>query len=283
MARDIIWDDLPIIAAVARHGSYARAARDLGMDETTVARRLARAEAALGAALFVAVDGARRPTAACEAALASIAAMTREVARIAEIARGAGAQGPSGLIRIASTASIAETALGPGVAPLLAAHPGLRLDLRAADGNVDFSKWEADLAIRLGRPAAGAFAVRRLGALCLRLWRPGGEGPAAVCAYPADLDDTPEMHALAAAGLAGAARIRTANLRVIRDVIASGRGAGVLPDHASAGLAASGAIPSPIAARREVWLLIQPHLRDDPLARIVIDWIAARVGAICAG
>lgn len=280
MTGHLNWDDLPIIAAVARRGSYARAARDLGVDETTVARRVARAEAALGAPLFVAADGARRPTPACEAALAPIAAMEREAARIAEIARASAGQGPSALFRIACTAAVAEKALGPAIAPLLAAHPGLRLDLRLSGGNVDFSRWEADLAIRLGRPAAGAFAVRRLGAMRLKLWRgPGGDdGP--VCAYPEELVGTPEMQALAAAGLAAAPRLRIANLQVIRTVIAGG-GVGVLPDHAASGLDAIGATSTPLAARREVWLLIQPHLKDDPLARIVIDWIAERVAWLC--
>lgn len=281
MTGPLNWDDLPIVAAVARRGSYARAARDLGVDETTVARRVARAEAALGAPLFAAVDGARRPTPACEAALAPIAAMMREAARVEDIARAAAGQGLSGRIRIACTAGIAERALAPGLGALLAAHPGLRLDLRPADGNVDFARWEADLAIRLGRPAAGVFAVRKLGAFRMRLWRPAGGG-GAVCAYPEDLSGTPEMQALAAAGLADAPRLRIANPRVIREVIASGHGVGVLPDYACGGLAELGATSTPIAARREIWLLIQPHLKDDPLARIVIDWIADRIATLCS-
>jgi DNA-binding transcriptional LysR family regulator len=206
--------------------------------------------------------------------------MEREAARITQIARASAGQGPIALIRIACTATVADEALGPAIAPLLAAHPGLRLDLRLSGGNMDFSRWEADLAIRLGRPAAGAFAVRRLGATRLRLWRGPGGDVAPVCAYREELAGTPEMQALAAAGLAAAPRLRIASLRVIGQVIAGG-GVGVLPDHAAHGLEALGAVATPIAARREVGLLIQPHLKDDPLARIVINWIAARVAAIC--
>src|SRR3954454_12749182 len=57
------WDDLRIIAAVRDQGSYAGASARLRLDETTVARRVARIQGSLGVTLFDAVDGARKPTA----------------------------------------------------------------------------------------------------------------------------------------------------------------------------------------------------------------------------
>src|SRR5947207_2945394 len=57
------WDDLRIIAAVRDEGTYAGASTRLRIDETTVARRLARIQRTLGVTLFEAVDGVRKPTA----------------------------------------------------------------------------------------------------------------------------------------------------------------------------------------------------------------------------
>ncbi len=50
--QDINWNDLRYALAIARAGTLAAAARRLGVDETTVARRLAAMEAVLGAQLF---------------------------------------------------------------------------------------------------------------------------------------------------------------------------------------------------------------------------------------
>ena len=76
------WDDLRIIAAIRDEGTYAGASARLRIDETTVARRLARLQRALGFNLFEAVDGSRKPTRRCEDVLAHVQAMSRHVADI---------------------------------------------------------------------------------------------------------------------------------------------------------------------------------------------------------
>src|SRR5262245_56819132 len=71
------WDDLRILAAVHECGTYAAASKALGLDETTVGRRLSRLEASLGMKLLDAVDGRRRPTRAAQGLLRHLEAMTR--------------------------------------------------------------------------------------------------------------------------------------------------------------------------------------------------------------
>src|SRR5215467_12289598 len=56
------WDDLRFVLAVARSQTFAEAARKLGVNETTVARRIDRAEQVLGARLFDRSLGRLRPT-----------------------------------------------------------------------------------------------------------------------------------------------------------------------------------------------------------------------------
>src|SRR5467141_1225277 len=79
------WDDLRIVTAVRDEGTYAGASARLRIDETTVGRRLARIERALGWRLFEAVDGVRRPTRQCETVLAHIQAMAGHVAEIGKV------------------------------------------------------------------------------------------------------------------------------------------------------------------------------------------------------
>lgn len=273
------WDDLKIVAAVRDGGGFAAAGARLGVDPTTVARRLARVEAALGASLFRAVDGQRRPTQEGEALLRHIEAIKTEIAQIGRLRSAEAA--PAGRMRLACTPSIADWVIAPGLAAFLKAHPGAELEIEAAETNVEFSRWEADLAIRLSKPAKGAFTIRKLGELRYHLLRPRSlaeEGRApVVCAYPDRLADAPEMQGLAEHGLTAQARVITSNLRVVRQVVSSGLGAGVLPDFALRELLDDPAIDAtPLPFRREAWLLIQPHLKRDPLARLICDWIVER-------
>lgn len=272
------WDDLRIAAAVARAGTFSGAAAELGLDATTVARRIARLEAALAFPLFRAADGRRRPTAQGAEILAHVEAMSAHAAAIRAV-QPAG-EGVAGHVRVSATANICDRVLAPHAAALLKAHPGLSLSILASDANASFSRYEADMAVRMARPQKGGFAIRRLAALPLVLWEPEApSGDTIVCAYPESLDGTPEMAELARLGLADRARFRSNSVGAIRAVLASGGAAAVLPDPGG-----SEALPlrrTPLQGYREAWLLIQPHLRKDPAARCVAGWIAdcfARIG-----
>src|SRR2546421_8908931 len=95
------WDDLRIVAAVRDEGTYAGASARLRIDETTVGRRLARIERALGLRLFEAVDGLRKPTRHCETVLAHVQAMAGHVAPVGNV--GGNPPGPTRRFPDAST------------------------------------------------------------------------------------------------------------------------------------------------------------------------------------
>ena len=268
------WDDLRIIAAVRDEGTYAGAGARLRIDETTVGRRLARIERALNLRLFDSVDGLRRPTSQCETILGHIQAMARHVADI-EQARD-NLPGPSGRFRIASTNAVAEEILAPRAGKLLARNPGLSLHFLTASGNVKFSRWQADLAIRLNKPEKGDFAISRLGEFRLFLIEPASERELKplVCAYPDELGPIPETLFLKAKGLQAHARCVADNLRVVRTLLTSHQAVGVLPEYFCGELLVDRKLHATLLPRRrDVWLLVQNHLRRDPAARIVIDWI----------
>lgn len=284
----IHWDDLRVVGTVHRTGSFIRAARDLGLNETTVARRLTRVEAALGFRLFDTVDGSRRPTEGCRRILQSLAAMERAAAEVSAVKSRAGSL--KRRLRLSTIDAIAEHIVAPAVSRLLAAEPGLTLEIEAGDQNVDMSRWEADLAIRLGRPNRGAFNMRRIGEVDYYLVTPKGATrhgagrhglassppqPLPRITYPDSLVGRPEMAALARTRAASAVRIQTSSYGVIHRLLEAGAGISVLPGFIVRALPPNHSFElDRLDARREVWLLTQSHSRDDALARRVADWCA---------
>jgi len=277
------WDDLRIVAAVRDAGTYAGASAQLRIDETTVGRRLARIERTLGVRLFEAVDGLRRPTAECESVVAHVQAMARHVADIGRVADNQA--GLSGRFRIASTNAVAEEILSPRLDGLLSAHPGVSVQFLTSSENVKFSRWQADLAIRLRKPDKGDFTIAKLGEFRLYLIEPAvADAAPIVCAYPDELGSIPETLALKARGMQERARLVTNNVRVIRTLIATHQAAGILPDSISAELLADPHLRATLLPRRrDVWLLVQNHLRRDPAARVVIDWLRGCFAELAKG
>jgi DNA-binding transcriptional LysR family regulator len=270
------WDDLRIISAVRSEGTYAGAGARLRIDETTVSRRLARIERTLGVTLFEAMDGVRRPTSDCDVIAAHIEAMSRHVAEIGAVNKRVA--GPVGRLRIASTNTIAEAVLAPQLPQLLRDNPGLTVHLTTSNENVNFSRWEADLAVRLRKPERGDFKILKLADFALYLFEPAGPtaGDPVVCCYPASLDFTPESKFLASRGLQAGARFVTDNIRAIRTLIENRNAVGVLPSYMCENLLADRRLKKTLLPRRrEVWLLIQSHLQQSRPTRVVIEWLQA--------
>jgi len=268
------WDDLRIVAAVRDEGTFAGASTRLRIDETTVGRRLRRIEKMLGVRLFEAVDGLRKPTAQCERVLAHVAAMTGHVAEIARV--GESLPGLTGRFRIAATNAVAEEMLSPRAAGLLARHPGLSLQFLTSSENVKFSRWQADFAVRLKKPDKGDFTISKLCEMRLYLLEPAGrsEVDPVVCTYPDDLGPIPETQFMKARGFSEHSRLIADNLRVIRTLIASHQAIGVLPEYLCGELLADRRLRATLLPRhRDVWLLVQNHLKRDAAARVVIDFL----------
>jgi DNA-binding transcriptional LysR family regulator len=268
------WDDLRIVAAVRDEGTFAGASARLRIDETTVGRRLRRIERALGVRLFEAADGLRKPTAPCERLLTHVQAMAGHVAEIARV--GESLPDLAGRFRIAATNAVAEEILSPRAAEFLTQHPGLALQFLTSSENVKFSRWQADFAVRLRKPDKGDFTISKLGELRLYLIEPAtsSESEPFVCAYPDDLGPIPEMQILRARGLVEQSRFVSDNIRVIRTLIQSHQAIGVLPEYLCGPLLADRRLRATLLPRhRDVWLLVQNHLKRDAAARVVIDWL----------
>ena len=99
------WNDLKIVLAIVRGGSFSAAARTLSINQTTVRRRLSALEERLGAALFLRSGSSFYPTQTGEALIRRAERIESEaLALLDEV--GAAAQQPQGMTSVWLSASI---------------------------------------------------------------------------------------------------------------------------------------------------------------------------------
>src|SRR3990167_8104567 len=142
------WDDLRHFSAFVAAGSLAGAARALRIEHATVARRIASLEARLKLKL---VDRrGRRLTLTPEgekvAALATDMAET--IGAVERLADGARSE-LNGEVTISAPPAYAALVLAPGLIPLRARHPALRIRLLGETRMASLERREADIAVRL--------------------------------------------------------------------------------------------------------------------------------------
>lgn len=235
------WSDFQAFLAIARSGQLARAGAAMGVDATTMGRRLRRLEARLGTTLFEQTREGQVLTEAGEALLLRVEAMAQAAADIGE-ASGAPAS-LSGTLRISVAEGFGSWFLPPLVDEFAACYPGLTLDLVASSGFLSLSKREADIAVTLSRPKAGPVIARKLSDYALRLYAApaylAGHGLPRAAAdlaqghrlvgYIPDLLYDPALRYLDDVHPGLSAQLRSSSINAQRALIAAGAGIGVLP------------------------------------------------------
>ena len=162
---DVDWNDLRYVLVLSRKGVMAAAAAALRVNETTVARRLARVEKMLGGRLFVRTEGRWLPTELGQLVVQRAERMEAEAFDLKFAAAGADAH-ISGVVRLTTTPLLMNWLLLPALPKLLAEHPALQLNLIADPRNLSLTRGEADIALRPARPAQELRAIaRRIGHL----------------------------------------------------------------------------------------------------------------------
>jgi DNA-binding transcriptional LysR family regulator len=147
--------------AVWEEGGAGRAARVLGLSQPAVSRRLAALEAELGTPLFVRAGRGLKPAAAAQA-LGEHARRMRECARAAKDWVERDAREASGVVRVSASEIVACYALPQIVARLAADHPAIQIELEASNALANLLDREADIAVRMAKPAQGGLVARRL-------------------------------------------------------------------------------------------------------------------------
>ncbi|HEV8550930.1 MAG TPA: LysR family transcriptional regulator, partial [Polyangiaceae bacterium] len=155
------WDQIRVFLAVARAGQLAGAASRLGLDVSTVSRRLDRLEQELGVALFERSREGTVPSAAAEAMLPAAEEMEQSLARFAA-AVDAVETVAEGVVRLTVPPGVADVFVAPLLARFHAEFPRVRVELDASIGYSDLTRREADLALRALRPKSGDLVAVRV-------------------------------------------------------------------------------------------------------------------------
>ena len=142
------WDDVRFFIAVAREGSVTKAAENLGVNYTTVARRIRALEIRLNTRLFDRIANGHVMTAAASSVLDRALAMEKEAIALDRTLFGQDEK-LSGTLRLATIDIATMYLVFPHFADFLHTYPDIDLDIIVSDADVDISQHEADIALRL--------------------------------------------------------------------------------------------------------------------------------------
>jgi DNA-binding transcriptional LysR family regulator len=159
--QDVRWDDIRIFLAVHRQHTLAAAATRLGLDTSTVSRRLAALEDDLGERLIERTREGLQPARAAERVLAAAEAMEAAHARLTRDA-SAVEQLAEGVVRISTAPGMSSTFIAPALPRLRKKFPRLSIELDAHIAARDLTRYEADLALRSVRSQGAELVTTKL-------------------------------------------------------------------------------------------------------------------------
>ena len=155
------WALVKSFVAVLDAGSLMGAARKCGAQQPTLSRHIAELEVQLGTALFERTGRGLTPTAAGLA----IAAAARQMESGADALNAALVQrsaASSGSVRLATSQVAASYLLPPVLAALLIEEPGIQIELVVSNALTNLLRREADIALRMVRPAQASLVAKKL-------------------------------------------------------------------------------------------------------------------------
>jgi len=286
------WNDLKVFLAVARGGGLRVAAKRLEVDQTTVARRLAALEAALGSRL---IDRTPRGVRLTGQGLALLESAERIEAETLAASDRLGVQGSalSGTVRLATPEAFGAGLVAPAAKAFHDQYPGLQLELVAEARSVNLSRREADIAISLSRPVHGRLVTRRLADYTLGLYASRSyldQAPALrslddlpgrpLVWYIDELIDVPELRYLDQV-VAGAPTVfRSSSIAAQQAAVASGLGLGVLHRFsASQDQRLVRVLPDALSIQRSYWMSAHADQALIPRVRAVMEFLSSLAAA----
>jgi len=288
-AQDVAWDDFRTVLAVCREGTLSGAARALGVNHSTVFRRINALEEKLDVRLFERLPEGYAMTEAGESVREAGERIENEVLGLSRrlVGRDLGLHGS---LRVTAPDAFAIKLLMPLLARFARQYPDIRLELSLGNNYLDLTRREADVAVRATVTPPEAAIGRRLCTLATTVYGAGSyleREPAA---------QTPGQHAwlmpddeLAQLPFAGwqrkhfpAARVvfRSNSLSGLFEAVKHGMGVAPLPcflGDPEPGLQRLVEPPDELAS--ELWLLTHPDLRRTARVRALMDFLSECIGS----
>ncbi|HKU65210.1 MAG TPA: LysR family transcriptional regulator [Rhizomicrobium sp.] len=280
------WDDIRVFLAVARQGGFAPAAHNLGINHTTVARRLSTLEAALHTRLVNRTPTGATLTPAGQNFLYHAERMEKEA--LAAEQRVYTTDGSvCGKVRLATREGVGAWLICPKVAQLRRRHPALNLELVSEARTISLLKRDADITISLQYPQQDRVIVQKLTDYRLGLFASPEYlreyGPINsieelsnrdVIWYLDDVVDIAEQRYMQRIVANSRAGFRATNILAQYTALVTGMGVGIIPVYQAGqdpGLVR--VLPDQVEEIRTYWLSMHPDAQELPNVRAVMDFI----------
>jgi DNA-binding transcriptional LysR family regulator len=282
----MLWDDVRIFLAVARGGGFVTAARRLGLDHTTVARRINALETATESVLL---HRSPRGSKVTEAGLILIEHAERMEAEAVAAAQqlGSAEQQLAGAVRLATPEAFGASLVAPAMKAFHDRHPGIHLELAPEARAVSLSKREADIAVTLASPPTGRLFVQKLTNYRLGLYASKSYLESAssietlddlrlhpLVWYIDEMIDFPELRFLDQVMTGLRPAFRSSSITAQQTAVASGLGLGILHRFAAEmDPRLVRLLPDQINVERSYWLVVHADQRHLPRIRAVVDFL----------
>lgn len=285
------WDNLRFFLALARSESLSAAAKALGVDHTTVSRRVQALERELGTQLFVRENRGYSMTDIGRRLIPLVERMEGASANIEQVIPGGGDE-LSGQVRVGATEGYGTTVLAPQLVQLAERYPKLHIDLMPLPRAVRLSRREADIVITLERPEKGPYIITRLTDYVLHLYGSesylAGKPPIGHCrdlrghrfvSYIDDLLFSDELKLIDEIAKPQEIAFRSTSVLAQQEAVASGAGLGILPVFsASRDHRLKEVLPNEVKFVRTFWMLMPIEHKNNARVRVVWDFLKNQAG-----
>ncbi|KPF72702.1 LysR family transcriptional regulator [Bosea sp. AAP35] len=288
--KTLAWDDFRLIKAIADRRALPAAAASLGLNHSTVFRRLGQIEDGLGVKLFERHRSGYVATPAGDEMAQLAGRVDDDISAFALKLAGQEIK-PAGELRVTTNDSLLVDLLTPVFAGFLAQCPDIRLDVLLSNQALNLSKRDADVAIRATDNPPETLVGRKAARIAWALYGRAGDFAEA---GPVEIESLWEHSWVSLGeGFNGLKAVRylashVAPERIVYKVntvlglaeaVEAGIGIGFLPcfiADTKPGLTRLAA-PDP-GFSADLWLLTHPDLRHSPRVRLFLDFMAGELG-----
>jgi DNA-binding transcriptional LysR family regulator len=280
------WDDLRYFLALARTRTLGAAAQKLGVDATTVGRRIERLSALLGTSLFETGPAGHMLTASGDELLRHAEDVERAILSAGSALTGERSRF-SGTVRLSLSEGFASWVVAPHLPAFAQSHPEIALEIVTTNGFLNPSKREADLAVMLARPAQGPLLAAKLADYSLGLYASAdylaghapvtgvaGLGRHRLIGYIPDFIYADELRYLSEVDAGLHPAFSSSSINVQFALTQAGLGIGILPHFIGSQSAALRRIlPEDVRITRSFWTVVHRDLSRVSRVRAVLDWL----------
>jgi DNA-binding transcriptional LysR family regulator len=281
------WDDLRYFLTLVDCGTLSGAARALGVEHTTIARRIDALEASLTLRLFDRIQKGWSLTSDGAALIPHARRAEQEIQSLMRAA--AGSASVTGVVRITAPPALATFFLAPRLGDVLGRLSGIEIELLAESRVVDLMRREADIALRFRRPTAAGLTVRAVSVVEYGLYASAsylfGRSPQEweFLGYTDSMSDSPQQQWLDRFRGQRRYRLRSNDLSTLCEAAVAGLGVTVLPQYVSQLHTRLVPVESESRpANRKLWIVMHQDVRRAARVRAIADELIALFEPVAA-